>query len=457
MMAVRKHTVVLLLVICGLIESAWQLWGESLSADVKNEAALVTGEVPTYHGEGTTGMYDAAERKAAFAQTISPLNSNVYYQRARIAHQRAVDDKSSDRDCEALREVTKAALLSPATAKYQITWALFAQGLSADAACGSARANDGLARLHAANSLAPASAADVYQSAVTLLKYKEREKAFALFQKAQELDPLFSDEQKEFIYDLVTSAEDLAQLMPHRFPQTVTWVSYFSEKRPAELREWNLVFAKALGDTISELDARVHDGRIDQDDFSQYIKQIQDTIVTARTEDLRVRLDKILANLYALDGQTEWSQILTERAEVKRLPVLKGIIPNDKNSELPLFGWHEDTSGEEVGFDRAGQSIGFFVPENMRVERIVLEGRNLGNKERELPLQLFSSSDNRTYHPYRGTFDIKTYTVDQHDEVIISLSETRYQYFKLVYQGTLREPRFVNSFAQLLQVYGKTS
>lgn len=368
--------------------------------------------------------------------------------------------------CEALRHFYKATLESPSNPEHQISLAdLQVQLMRPNQICSSVDSGweplnislTAVERLAHAVQLAPFEVYDLFRAAMVYVGMGRKNDALALLRKNDEINPLFSVEQRNYAMELITEQEHLNQAIPRSYPSVIHWVAHFARNRPRDYLLWNQVFESALVDSLEGLRGRLRNGSLSEADFSRYLKAIASLPIGHFSDGLRQELDRGLSETYLKSGNTEWSRLLLQRSQLKRIPVLKSVLSDDLRPEVAmLHNWQLDDSRVNETIDALGSSLGFFVPQEYYPELIILESRTRPLSERlSRNLQIFASDDNQRFYDVTAKSRIEVANFDSKQAVAISLPSLSPKFLKIHYSGSRRVPEFQNDFSKLLQVYGE--
>ena len=368
--------------------------------------------------------------------------------------------------CGALKYFARAAAQSPHNPSYQISWAdIQTQLSSVELSCPelfselfsqspSIRALDPAQRLAWAIRLAPLNTAGLYLASLVYLRQGNKPTALDLLRRDQEINSSFSEEQRQFAYRLVETGDDLNLALPRRYPQILFWIAHFAYQRESDYLLWKPLFVQALNEALTELEFRFRQGGLAPELFAQYLKNVAKLPLVASTDLVRRRLDSALGDIYEIEGNTKWAELLRRRQALTRLGVLKALIDDKRPESTMLFGWTLDDEPRRTAFDVLGRSFGVYIPQKTMPRLLVLQTDSSSSALTQQSIELMFSENNLDYHQLDIKNSFTEVLVDGRQTIVINLPEEGFRYLKVRFLGSSREPRFTNSYAELLQIYG---
>lgn len=447
-----------LLVVVALAALGQSVWEYRLERGVEQTTealARVVGERPGYDGEDLLSQARAVQVQAeglarwgTWSNAAQVLNAKTRLQVYQFAKQAASL-------CEGVTQLTQSLSRMPHSAEsYVLLLEMFAH-LHGEVDCTEKVSFSFSNALAAVQRQASVDTTLLYRSGIAALGLGDAEQGLGLISKAQALDPGFSTEQKSFLFDLVYNRADLKTSLVAAYPALRDWVEYFYTKRRYSFDLWQQEFVAATHHAVSDLDQRFGSGRIELASLSSALKDIATLAPTYLDDSLRKRLDVILQRIYAIEGASRWSAFIDERSRLQRVPVLKGIITDDRDARAQqLYGWLSDTASHIAAFDMLGNAIGLYIPKNWSASYILVQGKVGSRVEKDLALDVWVSQDNTNYYPVKLDQPVQQLTVDGIDRLVIPARSLTTPYVKIRYRGSNQNPQLVNSYASLVEVYG---
>lgn len=434
----------------------------------ERKTAIVVGSATEYHpAEHRRELIEAHDEWLRLSRAF-PANAELAYLAGRLALIEAFSAAELTEKlraiCEGLSLFQQAAVFSPASPRYQIAWADVAAQISKpERSCSSSGisfSEDTLGiegRLQHALGLAPFSGVDAYLAAIVYVAVGKKIAALSLLRDSSEVNPVFTQLQREYVYRLVSSQDELEAALPRKFPEVVSWVNHFFLLRPRDYSAWRTTFESAVERSIDELLERLSAKRLDPVFFANYLKQVSMLPPVFTSDQLRRRLDDLLANIYAVDGFADWSDFLRQRSQLARVPVLKSSPVDDKQPKTTmLFAWHREDSLEPADLDVLGRTVGIFIPRGFNVRYLVLENAAGGEKLSDDLVELLTSEDNLRFYPYSSKVHPRSLLIDGRQRLIFGFtSDEAFRYLKIRYRGPGHEASFRNSLQNLVQAYGE--
>lgn len=409
-------------------------------------------------------IYQAWKQVESYA--FLDVNAHVGLGRAALVLASITDNREAQADlfCESLSQFAMAVKAQPLNAGHHISFAdLQLQIPNPNSLCNTIenRSYDFktdmsyLERLQHARGLYPFGVKEMYLASLVYMAAGKKYEALSLLRQNQELNPLFTRAQRHWLFSQINSQEELSAALPRKYPEVENWINYFIQNRSLDYSSWLGVFESAVESSIDELVNRYKDGKLTQDDFSLFIKSLSGKSISHRSENLRRRFDLLLADIFEIEGNEDWSRMLRQRATLRRVPVLKSVIADEINpSGVMLFGWYRDWESRLAYFDNIGRSFGIFLPGSESAKYVYLSslygqsgltGRDIG---------LAASFDNHRYHEVKGDYQIYSFVVDGRETLVIDVSKLKFRFLKIRYKGAGRDQKFTHSLQQLVQVYG---
>jgi hypothetical protein len=452
----------------GIIFGIWDYAVQRTLSSIEDEAAILAGKVPQYHplsaADEVSRLFSQLQSLGKYANTFPDVAFSLGKANlVKSLHAQSMNERVS-LFCDALSSFQGATQSSPHNPRYQIAWAdVQAQLPSAEVVCpglGATLRSSGTQlstaeRLAWAEELAPFSTTDLYLSSIVYLSLGLKDKALSLLRLNQEINPSFTNEQRDYTYNLVNTQEELLLAMPPHYPEILSWIWYFSRNRESDYLLWKDSFVTSLNQAITELQTRFRQGKITPDAYSGYLKSINALPLIPASEVLRSRLDDLMANIYEVEGNTFWSGVLAKRQMLSRLRVLKALVVDDKQpGSTMLFGWVPDSEPRSAEIDVLGRSVGIYLPRGNQLQMLVLQSTTLSEGLDKKSLEVLYSNDNQSFHPLNIGDQIASGVVDGKETLVITFPQANFRYLKLRYLGSNREPRFANRFSDLIQAYG---
>lgn len=411
------------------------------------------------------------------AESLSDLFSETHFIRATLREQlsRFTNPSEGSLLCKSLESMQEAIRLSPADSSLHIHWAKIAALLPPGSTCENNPSALSLSReafrspdanlsalaesrLNWGRTLDPSNSANLYLAALTYRRLGEKEKALVLLREVERLNPVFSEEQQAFFFRLVQSETDLALAIPRQYPEVIAWVLHFSEHRPKDYRNWEAVFAEALTEAFSSLEAKLIENPETLNSLPKHIRTSDHLPIVSRFDALRQQLDKVLAIIYKRENNRDWAEFLERRARMQRIPVLKAHIKKDiLPRETMLSQWHADQSEDVIQLSRLNTSIGYYVPEGFIPKLIVVRNASRRLERSDSSLEIRTSADNEQFEIFKLPEPIESFTVDKKETLVLPAPQNGEAYVKIRIDSQGRDSSFKNRFSLLLEVYGEQS
>ena len=439
------HTLLFVLSMSGLIFAVSSLTSVSRAIDahqlVQDAAVREQSFVP-----------DSLKKLVDSVDTKSPVAGKVFYDLGRLYQQiaeRQRADGSQEWYCRALHSFGKALVSSPRNGSYLAAWANVKQLLGA-AGCEDADFTQGDYRsvLEYALKEAPVDA-DIFFSA-GLLHYWDGDKAKALkyfhgfLRFTTEVRPI----HEEYIVSAVTSAEELQEVIPARFPHVVNWAAIFQERKSRQFDKYRSAFAslqsKALDQVTDAFQREEIPGLV-------YKNHLSALFAFVATDAVRSKLDALYAdflNSFRNPAHADFYRNRSTLKELARVVSWQGADRRPKNSQLALWG-----RNEMITFDRRGTSIGFFLPAGQNLKRLELHGLKDDGRVDAQQVRLYASNNNVDWIELKSEGLVQTLMIEKYPVVLIQPGEGDYRYWKVHHAGPGQE-RFSNFLHRLIRLYG---
>lgn len=452
--------------LAGLLQSGWEVALSRALEHVKQDSSFTSVEdnkafLKKSLDEEISELYSGWAGMARYA-ALSP-EVDYSFGRASLLLSLLTVNRSEKLSlyCQALAAFKSAAAHSPNNPRYHIALADVEgqfRGAS-DYFCPEQPSKSTLSpaeRLRHAQALAPYSTVDLYLAAVVYLGLNMKDDALRLLRLNQEINPSFTEDQRRYAYRLVSSQNDLHVALPRRYPEVLLWIAFFSRERESDYLLWRETFEQALMEAVTELQGRFRRGELGEEAYSRFLKSISALPLVASSTLLQRELDMIQADVYAAEGAEVWADVLHARSELERLPVLKSVIADDRQpKQTMLFNWAADAEVNRASFDSLGHSLGIYLPQDMVLSLLILQSSDSSARIKTNELEILASKDNFDYHPLSTDGHLRTEIVDGRETLVFDFPTNDFRYLKLRYLGSNRSPRFTNSFANLLQAYGR--
>ncbi len=448
--------------ILGIWQSGWE---QKLSSGVEKglrEIAVLEGELPAYRGEDrieqAKSNYEKTKELTSLGESVATAHflaakaSRLVFEQANFTSQNKT--KETGYLCNSREHIDRALELSPHRGPYYVFKGELETTITkVNASCGEDIESGRY--LKTALEIGPFDTTSLFHAATAAIDLGDRKLALDLFRRVQEVDPFFTDEQREFVYQLVTTKEELKLALPALYPGVVFWINYFSKNRLADYTSWKDVFKETLATAISNLDERFRQGKVNGEHFSQFIRNVSLLPLVNEADNIRRRVDRILTIFYQMDGHLRYAEFLQARTHLSRVPVLKSEISKDYSPESQMLsGWFPDSSLKKTSFDVLGRSIGVFFPNDWSKDFLVLQNSPGNRIDKDLQFELYASSDNTHYHRYVPTRKPENFLANGTGHVIFYLNDFPFRYLKINYTGSNQEAKVVNALADLIEVYG---
>jgi tetratricopeptide (TPR) repeat protein len=451
----------LVILLLGIVHAGFEIFVSKLQQATSAEAAVFSGELAEYRGEDPRPLASEIAKNARQLARVAPFDPEALSVSSSVEILVAPslgtgETSGTDGICRALDLATRASWLSPLNTSYLLSrTSSNTAATKAGLQCANTESSsEALAKIKLAKELSPFNTRELFQVGVEYLDYGQKNEALKLFKMLQELDPNITDAQRNFFYQLVTSADDLAAAVPEKVPGVVDWVNYFHRERQADYEKWKSVMVSKVDLAVSDLDQKLVSGKIPYPLFSANIKQISNLAIVRAGDSLRRRIDRILAKVFEVENENIWATFLKERSELARLEVLKSVINDEFPNYTMLYGWKDDLSGDKVGYDKVGRVLGLFIPKEKSAKFIILQSDDMVVADAGLTPQIFLSDDNINFQLRRADFAINNILVEGRRKIIISFNQPVSGYIKLLYSGSSQEERFSNDLFSLVEAYG---
>ncbi|MCB0322665.1 MAG: hypothetical protein KDD69_03795 [Bdellovibrionales bacterium] len=460
-----KATLPLLFFACllGMGQSGVELLGHRLSSSAETSAQTISAERPLYDRSSLRSDFEVLIRKWERATHFSPWDSEVTQSlaRARLASLPTLPlAERPNAVCASLRDLRSAVQRSPQEAALHVaiadiealapSWRTLCEIDAAEPFTSTSE------RLRWVQVLAPFSVTEQYLSAVVYLALGEKEDALDLLRKNQEINPYFSQAQREFTYRLIENEGQLQTALPKKYPEITYWIKHYARQQPAALERYGAVFLGALREAVTDLVARYRSGQLPVRPFGQYLKNIRHLPLVEADPGLIATLDQMLIDVYRAEGNAWWADVLRRQTSSTRIPILKTMLADDHApGSRMLYGWTTDLETRSAALDEPSQSAGIFLPDGYLPDFLVLQTSESDGRLDPSELDLLGSRDNERFHPFLPRSTPSVGSVDGKATLLLELPPTDFRYFKIHYRGNAKRARFSAPLAELFELYGR--
>ncbi|MCC6932563.1 MAG: hypothetical protein IT292_04825 [Deltaproteobacteria bacterium] len=402
------------------------------------------------------------ERATAVNKDNSSAQAKYRLSQAQFLSSRGTVDhiQKSLQLCSALKSIEDAQKFSPANSNYQILAINILTTISHEKfSCPDKTSDLLITQLHQAiahaEKLAPASPAALLALSQANLELGNKLQALQSLRRLQLLGSTLSEQEQLYIFNLPDNSEELALLLPTTYPAFLPWIQYFSQVRSTDFSRWNDTFARALLQALLDLEQRLDKNKIGEEDYIRFILDIANLDYALENNEARKKLDTIMANIFGRNNNLTWSNILNQRKDMVRIPILKAGMELDKAPEASMLSsWLDDTSKESIAFNKNNSALGFYLPENYLPQLIILEAAERQKNISAESIALYASSDNQAYYPYKQDAQIQSLSLADRHYIVISIKQPTFRYFKILYSNSMGDGSFRQRLTRLVQVYG---
>lgn len=351
--------------------------------------------------------------------------------------------------CQSLGELAQAIKFNPNKSSYLIQW-VHTRQLLGTITCPQAFTNsDYSAALEYALKIDAKNAKIVFAAAMIYNFDQKYDLVKPLFRRYFEIATSISDHDFEQIMLRVNSEQDLKQIVPELLVRVLDVSKYFKLQRPAEFIEFSSSFAQLQTAALLNDQQKYNAGLIPADIYLDRLVRLLDL---AANSQFRQFLDSALSAYYARDGQTQIAEYFSARKFLNDINVSKSVREIDSRPlKTNMYTWN---SSEIVYFDEIYKSIGIYVPIGRKLNLIELVSKNNLSELPVSKIKLFVSDDNQNWLEYQD--EIKTESIRLNDRLLIALQikGDSHRYYKLHFDSSERNLKFVNTLDNLLRVYG---
>jgi len=290
---------------------------------------------------------------------------------------------------------------------------------------------------------------DVLFAAAHLFEWAgKREESLARLNRTLLLSTKLQPYQIEYIASRIRSAQDIAAVIPARFPQTAFWSTRIQRDHRVLFQGAGPVFEKlqlaAIDDSLSEF----RSAAVPPDIHRQRLLSLYDA---AATQAVRRRLDTELATYSREMGDEQLSPYLMERSQFDAADVVDAALASDtRPSKSTLANWGTDA---DLCLDDFYSSIGFYIPQGEAPRLIELHGRRKELQFAPTVLKVFVSDDNQSWSELEGNIQVGSVQIGEGRIVAIRPHSRYYKYWKINFASSLRARNFCNSAQKMLRVY----
>lgn len=359
-------------------------------------------------------------------------------------------DVKIERTCEALSRLGQALTKQPLHSRALMNWANLRQVLGPISCASPYTEGDFEAVARFALAHDPFNTEVMYAAAQILdwggKEFESRKLLNRFLSLATSLRPA----QEEFVLQRLRSPEQIAEILPQRFPQIIEWSARLRERSPGVFESAAPVIAQMQLAGIDQNDRAFEAGTIPAELFYRRLVQLLDA---AALSSVRQRLDSELMKYYTLVGKRDVVDYLEQRKRYVNLEIIPaGLVSDTRPLKSSLFQWGLEG---RVAFNTYFNSIGFFLADRQspRLIQLAADGRTGGIVESDI--RVFASDDNRRWAELPAAqMNVKTMEIGERSIVVIRLPEQAHRYWKIHYANSARRGTFINELAGMISVYG---
>lgn len=386
-----------------------------------------------------------AERSDLFAR------ARLHVERGIVASKQAQvmkdEAKRTKLLCEGLSEFGEALSFEPRDPRYLVNWANLRQTLG-DITCPQPLTSGNFREaVSLALAESPTSPDVLYAASLVQHWSGDSKEAKESLRRVLLLGTEINDSQKAFLFSMIRTPEDFEAIVPYRFPQIVTWISYLKSRK---VKGFDEVFSRAFLIALNETVKEYKNGVIP---IQYHIARLASVYDLEVGDEVRRVIDGIVQDIMTSKGDGISANYFKFRSGLAQIDVVRGIASNDiRPFKTPLIEWGYSSM---VHLDSYHQSIGFYLPENFRVSLIELLPNSETSDIEPTAVKLFVSDDNQKWNEIAGMHPMSGIRFGRIRVSAIQNQGAQGRYWKITYDRPDRFKRFGNYLNKFIKVYGE--
>ncbi len=357
--------------------------------------------------------------------------------------------------CKSLSLAGAAIVEEPYNTRYLLNWANIRQLLGSTPCRESHTDGDVVRTLDMALIATPQEPSVLYSAGLIYLWSDKKEKARELFGKVLRYGQSLSQGQKAIILNSIEEPEDIATVIPGKFPHVIAWHERLmsapilqrdirsAERTVAAIGRLQL---EALTENREELDA----GIITQEIFEQ---RLYDLLVVTTDSQARRFIDGEFSTSVYPNSDSAEHQFFLNRSGLTEYPLVRSFLPLDTRPlKTSLVRWGKN---DKQNFAGSYNTLGFFVHPGQPVSVISLQSRSTGRGVERTEIDIFISGDNNEWKEITDSVKTTSFQVLDQQWVSLSLSTPIVApYWKIHLSGTEKTKQFVNYVNEMVRAFG---
>ncbi|MBP9838907.1 MAG: hypothetical protein KBC84_09360 [Proteobacteria bacterium] len=311
--------------------------------------------------------------------------------------------------------------------------------------------------ISAAQTLSPYDLNVLYFSALVYLNLGNKNEALSHLNLVEELDPFFTDDEKQFFYSLVSTEQELQIAIARHYPSVKHWIEKFYSTRQIEFYQWSDSFTTAYAESMDKLKSDFDAGAVTSKEFNKELDDLVFNDAIRSNDRLRIKTDEIYFEYCKKETIPSCLKLFNIRKTLNRLIVKKSVIQKDKDpDETPLSTWQLDDSEENVRFNIKERTIGINLEPTYDAQLLILENDHIRRDTDNTVIMLWGSEDNVTYKHIENIESSRVLIGNRELIAITFKSELNFPYIKVQYKSSDQTGTFRNKLSSLIQLYGKS-
>jgi hypothetical protein len=385
-------------------------------------------------------MHSASARAFVGARP-SELLTEILHERANTAQS---PEESREWRCQALNESFRALELDPYQTDNLMTWALLAEDLGPKCADTSSVKGNPEHAIDLALELTPLKPRVLYLASTYYFGKNERDQAFRIAAKLLEANAALTDHQSQFLFSQIEAEEDVAKLIPGRFPNIIPWSYRFASLNPDRYEYLRGALETLQIQAVKELPPSCRTR-----DLAPCTHMLFALNGASAGDEVRKLIDKLLSDLLARNAETKL--YLSERSNLEAIPIVTAFVRSDTQpNRNNLYNWGRN---EVVYLDDYYSSMGFHSPPGVPVGMIELQGSAKSKFPALEAVRVYGSSDNIKWFDVTNDSKIISVLLDRSPTLSIKLPPTEYRYWKVHYSSAQKSMTFGQELRRLLRAF----
>ena len=368
----------------------------------------------------------------------------------RVAEQTARSE-AAEYYCKSLVSYQNALVARPQKGRYLADWANVRQLLGSHPCPGAASDKEYTEALLYALRTNPVDP-EIYFTAGLLHFWSDKKsEALQYFHGFLKYTTEISPVHEEYIVSAVQSPEELELVIPPRFPHVVRWASIFKARKSRLFQKYQSTFGLLQETALQTLTMSYRSGDTPLVVYQDHLTSLFDFVATDRT---RRMLDAVYGEFLSEHRGRRYAEFFTSRSRLQELERVLTWNPGDRRpltSQLALWG-----RDDLIVFDTRWMSVGFFLPDSQRVQRVEMHALKGGHKLDVSQVRLYVSNDNAKWLELPIENSVQSFVLDGYPRLIIEPAQNNFRFWKIHYSGP-GQGQFSNYIDRLVRLYGRST